>query len=605
MSTEKRRRRAWRLPSHAILHWWDLHSWAGVVGGLVLYIMFAAGATTLFHHELEVWEEPIHQRAAPPERPLEPLLAQAYGALRAGSDPRSAPPEPAEAGAADGAKVDPKAPSLAAFWFFPPHPGRGEAAVAYQDGAGTWHTAYVDSSVGAKAGAPPSLIEPRERLAHFLYALHYLWHDLTGQWLYIFAGLLAVAFLLVVVTGVLVHLKNLKKQFHQFRPKRSRHALWADLHKVLGVLGLPFQLMYAYTGAMLVLGPLLGQLLVGPLFGGDERRAAAVIAGASYEQKEPSGAWLHQGEAGAAAPRGVLGASLDELIARAQARAPRMEVDAVQIVAPGTSHGYVEISGYDRASSPHGRTVVTLRSATAEELSPPPELQSPEADTARRWVRGLHFAQLGGFGTRALLFLLTLAGCATILSGNALWLVRREERAASASNRILAKLTVGVGAGLWVAFGAIFVASRALPWGLEGRGAIEELIFLGTLVACIGWAMAARSHAHTWWRQLLVAAVLLAAAPLLAALRSSAGALGGLHVPAPGAPRSAGMMAEVVGVDVALWLMAVLIGACAWWLRRVAQRLDTAAAKKASTSSTITASAASAPGMPGGDEEPS
>ena len=593
MSGAKRRRRAWRLPSHAILHWWDIHSWAGVVGGLILYIMFAAGATTLFHHELEVWEEPIHQRTAPADRPVEPLLARAYGALRAGEDPLRPPVE--AAGAAADPKIDPKAPSLGAFWFFPPHAGRGEAAVAYQDGAGTWHTAYVDSHASGAGG--PVLLEQRERLAHFLYGLHYLWHDLTGQWLYLFAGLLAVVFLLVVITGVLVHLKNLKKQFHQFRPEKSRHALWADLHKVLGVLGLPFQLMYAYTGAMLVLGPVLGQLLTGPLFGGDVRRATATVAGPTYEDTVKSGTWLRDG---AASPRGVLGASLDELLARARAKAPQLDIDAVQIVHPGYSHGTVEISGYDRARSPHGRTVVILRSATAEELSVPPELQNPAADTARRWVRGLHFSQLGGFGTRALLFLLTLAGCATILSGNALWLVRREERSASRSNRILAKLTVGVGAGLWVVFGAMFVASRVLPWELAGRGAIEDSIFFGALLTCIAWALAARSHAHTWWRQLAVAAVLLAAAPLLAALHSSAGALGGLHVPDPGAPRMMGAMHEVVGVDLALWLMALLIGGCAWWLRRVAQRLDAAPARKPPAGA-----AAPSPGVPAEEGTPS
>jgi uncharacterized iron-regulated membrane protein len=65
MSQGTPRRRAWRFPAHSILRWWDIHSWAGILGGLILYIMFVAGATVLFHHEVEVWEEPIHQRAAP------------------------------------------------------------------------------------------------------------------------------------------------------------------------------------------------------------------------------------------------------------------------------------------------------------------------------------------------------------------------------------------------------------------------------------------------------------------------------------------------------------------------------------------------------------
>lgn len=565
MSTQRRRR--WRFPAHSILRWWELHSWAGIIGGLVLYIMFAAGALVLFHHELEVWEEPIHQRAAPSSRAVEPLLAQAYRALRRGEDP-ARPPAAAEA-TAEAALRDPSAPSLSAFWFFPPHEGRGEAAVAYQDQAAQWHTVYLDHQSG-------SFIAERERLAHFLYGLHYLWHDLTGQWLYTVAGLLAVAFLLIVVSGVLVHLKNLRKQLHQFRPRKSRHALWADLHKVLGVIGLPFQLLYAYTGALIVLAPLLGQLFLGPIFGGDEQRAFAALNGASFTAEPTPGAWLRDEQP--AALRGVLGASMDELLARARSKAPKLDIDAVQIVYPGHAHGYVEISGYDTSRTPHGRTVVTLRSATGEDLSPPPAQLDTAADAARRWVRGLHEAKLGGFGTRVLLFLLTLAGCATILSGNALWLVRREDEAPSPSHRILAKLTAGVGAGLWVAIGVMLVASRLLPWELEGRGRLEEALFGLALLGCIGWALLARSHAQTWWRQLAVAAALFALTPLLAALHSSAGLFGALHVPAAGAPPSLGPTAEVIGVDVALWLLAALFAGCAWWLRGVARRLDLAKA---------------------------
>jgi uncharacterized iron-regulated membrane protein len=494
-------------------------------------------------------------------------------------------------------------PAVSLLWFFPPHAGRGEAAVAYQDTAAQWHTAYVDSGTG-------QLLPQRERLAHFLYGLHYLWHDLTGEWLYFFAGVLAIVFLLVVTSGVLVHWKNLRKQLHQFRPRKSRHALWADLHKVLGVLGLPFQVMYAYTGALIVLAPFVAQLFAGPLFGGDEKRATALIAAAPYEDSMTEGKWLHGpaalagAERAAAPPSGVLGTSLDDLMARALARYPKLEPDAVQIVYPGFSHGYVEISGYDHSLMPRGRVSVILRSATGEVLEQPAALKSSAADTAKRWIRGLHVAQLGGFGTRVILFLLTLAGCATILSGNALWLVRREDESPSRSHRVLAKLTAGIGAGLWVAIGVMLVASRTLPWHLESRGAIEDGLFFAALVGCVAWAMASSSHTHAWWRQLTLAAGLFALTPPLAALHSGSGLLGFLHVPQAGAPMSLGAMHDVIGVDVAIWLLALVLGGCAFWLRKVARRLDAAvdaaagmaaaaASKAAASKAAETAAAAS------------
>jgi uncharacterized iron-regulated membrane protein len=53
-----------KLSRHAFTRYFTLHAWAGVLGGLVLYVMFAAGALTLFHEPLEVWEEPLAQRPA-------------------------------------------------------------------------------------------------------------------------------------------------------------------------------------------------------------------------------------------------------------------------------------------------------------------------------------------------------------------------------------------------------------------------------------------------------------------------------------------------------------------------------------------------------------
>jgi uncharacterized iron-regulated membrane protein len=62
----------------------------------------------------------------------------------------------------------------------------------------------------------------------------------------------------------------------------------------------------------------------------------------------------------------------------------------------------------------------------------------PETETtsgaARRWIHGLHFARFGGLPLRFLYLVRALATCATILTGNWVWLARRESRRPSASH---------------------------------------------------------------------------------------------------------------------------------------------------------------------------
>jgi len=496
-----------KLSSHAFTRFWDVHAWSGVVAGLVLYIMFLAGGLTLFHEELEAWEDPLAQTAAREPETLSSMLGRALTAK--GSTPDD-------------------------LWFFPPKHGRGEVRVAFEEG-GTWTTAWVDSKTNR-------LVPERERLAHFTYSLHFLWHDLTGDWLYRVAGLLAVALLLALVTGVLIHIKDIVRQFHQFRVTKSRRVFWSDLHKVVGVMGLPFQLMYAYTGAFIVLGPLLIAAFSGPLYGGDSKRAEAALYG-------------QNADGGTLPGRPAANLSLDALRERARAARPDVTPEYFHLVHYGRDNAVVEAVGFD-SGTPRARVDLNLRARDGALLGDP--LERRAGASTQRWINGLHFAYFGGVTLRVLFFVLTLAGAATLLSGNLVWLARR---AKSRANETLARLTVGVGAGTWVALAALFLASRALPFDWSERGAAEELTFVSALAACILWAFVVRDHTALWWQQFALAACLLVPVPFLAARWSDAGLFG-----------SGPKLAPVVAVDAGLVVVALVLGAGALALRRAGAR---------------------------------
>ena len=94
----------------------------------------------------------------------------------------------------------------------------------------------------------------------------------------------------------------------------------------------------------------------------------------------------------------------------------------------------------------------------------------------------LHY---GGLLLKVLYAVLALAACAVVLTGNLIWLERRDAARAHRGHRVLERLTVGVCGGVVLAAAAYFVANRVLPLGLERRADVEFGVFLGV------WALAA------------------------------------------------------------------------------------------------------------------
>ena len=500
-----------KLSVHTWRTFWAYHAWGGIAVGLALHVMFVAGAVTLFLAPLQVWEEPMqHRPAGESLGSPQALLESGLSAIR-----DLPPPE--------------------RLWLGVPQGSSGVARFQYSDAdTGEWRAGWIDPQSGA-------FVPERERAATFLYKLHYLWHPALPELEYM-AGFLALAFLLTVVTGLIIHLKDLIGQFYRFRPRAGRRALWSDMHKVLGVMGLPFQVLYSYTGALMVFGPVVITALTGPVFGDDHARAGNVAWNEPAGLPEPGG------------PAESL--PLDEILRRAREALPGFQPISFGIQGYQHEHGLVRAYGWLGGEGAFRYGNVLMDHGTGEVL----HVDAPATDMAShatvRWMSGIHYVYYGGNAMRVVLALLALAGCATILSGNWLRLARRR---AGSSGRppVLARFTAGFGAGAFVAVAALFVASRVLPLDWPGRIQAEELIFLGALAACVVWALVARRTGAVWWQQLGLAGVLMASVPVLAARLSPAGLFGG-------GPR----ISTVVAVDAAMLGCAAALVAIAWALRR-------------------------------------
>jgi PepSY-associated TM region len=224
------------------------------------------------------------------------------------------------------------------------------------------------------------------------------------------------------------------------------------------------------------------------------------------------------------------------------------------------AYGVVRDSDGVAGGGPSRYANVLLDHTTGEVLHIDAAATDLSSHATRRWISGVHYVYFGGDAVRALLALLSLAGCATILTGNWIWLSRRKDGGSGARRpRLLARLTAGVGAGSFVAIAVLLVASRLIPLDAADRIAKEQQAFALALLACIAWALFARSTVAVWWRQLGLAGLLTLSLPLWAARLSSAGLFGG-------GPR----IGTVVSVDVALLGVGALLLASAWAVRRAA-----------------------------------
>lgn len=490
-----------KLPVHAFKTWWDVHAWAGVLISIVANAMFFAGAFTLFHDELTVWQDPRAHggegRCAAP--PLEPLVARAVAA--SGLEPSMIYVSMLDV---------PCAP--VSVHMHGPVEGEDEATLLVHRGTGE---VMAEHSV----------------IANFLYYLHFFYEPyvigVAGMYV---AGLVGVFLLVVVLTGFLIHLKDIRRQMHQLRLGRSIRVAWSDLHKVLGVMGLPFQTMMIATGAMVCLALPIQAIWTEIVFDGDAARALEGL-----EQHAPPAL------TGRAAGR----MSVDELVALAKREVPELTPSWVWFQAVGDEAVQATIGGRI-AGALFGEGDVTVSAVDGRVLEVTRPSTEGTVTKVTRWIYGLHFAWYGGITVRLGYALLGLAGCFTILSGNWIWLARRDPLRRTRGHRALGRITIGGGLGVFVAVAAMFLANRLLPIDASWHWHGEVVAFFGAWALSIVLAFTARSETVAARGTLFAAAAMFAATPLVGALRTP---LSLTHAIAVGAW-------DVAGIDLGLFVLA-------------------------------------------------
>ncbi|MBD8642732.1 MULTISPECIES: PepSY-associated TM helix domain-containing protein [unclassified Stenotrophomonas] len=461
-----------KFSSQTLRTFTTLHTWVGLVAGFALFVAFYAGALTVFHHDIPMWQTPasVDQPAA--------TLADAQRLL-------------------DG--VLERHPAARAHMGMTFPGGDHPQPIAYwQDAKGIWQYAWLDHYDG-------SVTPPQTGLAELVNELHYtLGLPVAGIYL---MGIVSLLYGVALLSGLVIHLPKLAGDLFALRPGRNLKQFWQDAHNIIGVLSLPFHLMFAVTGALLCLVFLQMALLNPLIYNGRLMQAvpsamdtAPVRAASGTAGEAVNLADLHARSLQVARDQGVQG----------------FEPAYLKLANAGDAAATIEITGESEGTlGPAGAVAFDVASGRLLASQLPGRRDANHATLSAAYA--LHFGEFGNGVVAWLYFLLGLGGAFLFYSGNLLWIESRRKRRQVEQGRAqvnMARATVGVCIGLVVAISAAFVAAQILervaPHAVDAG--IRWVCFLAW-GACALWA-ALRRPAQAARELLWAAAVATALVPL-------------------------------------------------------------------------------------------
>lgn len=387
----------------ARLSW--LHRWAGLVCGWLSFVIFVNGTLCLFDTEITRWMQP--ETAAVPRVPASDAALEAARRMLL---------------------ADEKAGRPQSFLLLPS--ARDPALRVEHFEGHSFQGPVLDPRDGR--------IIPARRTEGG--ALFFDLHEslrLPAPWGERVVAVVTFVFALLLVSGVLLHLRRLIPDYFTLRLRASSARFLLDLHVLTGTAVLPFHLMIAYTGLLL-----LDQNAL-PLLPAHEPAPAAVSAVTNGETGAPPH-W---------APAAPLGPMLRAVRARG-AGEPRYI-----LFPPGSSVIYGARENVLSMEAP-----VTFDSATGQERPAAPSFGGLAVLGGE--VEGLHLARSFSTGMRWLWFAGGAAASVLIASGMIFY-------AARSPGSLVARLNAGVMGGLVAAAIGYLWANRLIPASWPGRSGGE------------------------------------------------------------------------------------------------------------------------------------
>ncbi|MDN3663861.1 PepSY-associated TM helix domain-containing protein [Algibacter miyuki] len=257
-------------------------------------------------------------------------------------------------------------------------------------------------------------------LGEFFYRLHFFAQlNLLGQSGYLLAGIVAFFFLFAVITGVIVHWKKIISSFYVFRPNSKWKTIWTDAHVSLGIIGLPFQFMFAVTGAYLIIGY---SIMLPPietfLFNNDTKEFNKALNTEKTMTYDLKGEAFH----------GAI--SYNSFIEKTKDKWPNLKINKLEIYNYGDANMHVKVEGHplfkDKFIGTGHLTFNAINGDVVDEKNP--YLKTSYVEGSTDVLKRLHYGDYGGYGMKLIYFVLGLITCFVIISGVLIWLVARDKK---------------------------------------------------------------------------------------------------------------------------------------------------------------------------------
>ena len=314
-------------------------------------------------------------------------------------------------------------------------------------------------------------------LGNLIFQLHFFRQ--FGIFGYYLAGFVSFFFLFAIVTGVIVHWKKIISNFYTFRPLAKLKTIWTDAHTALGVIGIPFQFMYALTGAMFCLG-MLSHIAEDLLE--DDQHTDKIVKTIEAKQ-EPV---VH----------------LNDSIYKVNSY-----VEKVQMKWEGFVPTYITISGYATEKMSF-RVVGSIPTQSKLFAGGNISFKIPSGEITyeqnpydqgydyrlSKFVYLLHYADYGNLGVwgnlslRLIYFIMAIITCFVIISGVLIWLTARDKKNISEKQRRYNKKVGHIYLAICLTMLPItsfsFIVSKLIPDAInEHREIILNSVFFG------GWLL--------------------------------------------------------------------------------------------------------------------